>query len=61
MDFGISHILESSTTKETATKATKGSVRWLAPELAQSEGDVNAKHTEQSDIWALGMTYLVST
>lgn len=59
MDFGIAHLLIASATKETATKAGKGSARWLAPELLQAaDYDV---HTVQSDIWALGMTYLVSS
>lgn len=54
MDFGISHIVEGT---ETATHADKGSIRWLAPELLSPEV---AYHTKESDIWALGMTYLVS-
>ena len=58
MDFGISHLLEASATKETATKAAKGSVRWQAPELIEAD-DPTAEHTAQSDMWALGMTYLV--
>ena len=55
MDFGISHLLEGSAI-ETATKAQNGSLRWLAPELLTGEEEL---HTNQSDIWALGMTYLV--
>lgn len=56
MDFGISHLLEGSMV-ETATQAHNGSLRWLAPELLTGE---EASHTNESDIWALGMTYLVS-
>lgn len=62
MDFGISHLLVSSATKETATAASKGTVRWIAPELFNSDSELDSeknKHTKESDIWALGMTYLV--
>lgn len=60
MDFGISHLLVSSATRETATAASKGTTRWLAPELFNPdiEAGIN-EHTQESDIWALGMTYLV--
>ena len=62
MDFGISHMLaEGSTmTIETATGAGKGSMRWQAPELLCGDVSENDVHTEASDIWALGMVYLVS-
>lgn len=54
MDFGLSHIL-LGITAETATRADNGSLRWLAPEsLAEKDA-----HTRESDVWALGMTYLV--
>lgn len=67
MDFGISHLL-NGTVIETATRADKGSLRWAAPELLLSTGEddqsIEAEddkyiHTNESDIWALGMTYLV--
>lgn len=61
MDFGISHLLEASATRETATKPGKGSLMWLAPELIDVEDESDATHTFASDIWALGMTYLVSS
>ena len=58
MDFGISHLLETTSALELATHAGRGSLRWLAPELVLSEG--LAQHTTESDIWALGMTYLAA-
>lgn len=61
MDFGISHMLIATSTLETATKAEKGTLRWQAPELLMSEeGSAEDHHTKESDIWALGMVYLVS-
>lgn len=63
MDFGISHILISTTTVETATAANKGSLRWQARELLLDElssgSEGAAHHTKESDIWAFGMTCLV--
>lgn len=55
MDFGVSHLLKGSIV-ESATKAEKGTLRWLAPELLIEGADI---HTNDSDVWALGMTYLV--
>ena len=57
MDFGISHLIGSTTRAETATAANKGTLRWQARELLV--GTV-AHHTKESDIWAFGMTCLVS-
>lgn len=62
MDFGISHLLISATTVDTATAANKGSLRWQALELldeSPSDGLDAAYHTKESDIWAFGMTCLV--
>lgn len=59
VDFGISRFLIGTQTLETTTNAGNGSLRWQAPEMlspAQEEG----LFTTKSDIWALGMTYLVS-
>ncbi|KAH8116854.1 kinase-like domain-containing protein [Phellopilus nigrolimitatus] len=74
MDFGLSHLLISTSTMETATGATNGTTRWMAPELllldtanaAEAEdggaaGSVESDyevHTKQSDVWAFGMTAL---
>ncbi|KAH8104951.1 kinase-like domain-containing protein [Phellopilus nigrolimitatus] len=63
MDFGLSHLLLSTSTLETATDATRGSIRWMAPELlgttkVAEAGDDDKVHTKQSDIWAFGMTAL---
>lgn len=60
MDFGISHLLAGTSTVETATSGSKGSLRWQAPELVLNEDPEDDMHTEASDIWALGMVYLVS-
>ena len=60
MDFGISHMLMATATLETATKAGKGTARWQAPELLFEIGTTADHHTKKSDIWALGMVYLVS-
>ena len=61
MDFGISHMIISTTTVETATNANKGSLRWQARELLVDEHESGGvlHHTKQSDIWAFGMTCLV--
>lgn len=63
MDFGISHILISTTTAETATAANKGSLRWQARELLADEAPLDElsvmHHTKESDVWAFGMTCLV--
>lgn len=53
-DFGLSrHIIASVSA---STTGSGGSLRWKAPELA----DENGKANEQSDIWAFGMTIVVS-
>lgn len=60
MDFGVSHLIAGTSTVETATSGEKGSLRWQAPELLFGDDSMNNIHTEASDIWALGMVYLVS-
>ena len=63
MDFGISHLISSTTAAETATAANKGSLRWQARELlvdSEPLEDAVVHHTKESDIWAFGMTCLVS-
>ena len=57
MDFGISYLLRDSDLREIETQAESGSLRWLAPELILSDGSEIL--TRESDIWALGMTFLV--
>ena len=63
MDFGVSHMIISTTTVETATDAQRGSLRWQARELLVNEThtDDTPHHTKQSDIWAFGMTCLVKS
>ena len=63
MDFGISHLISSTQTVETATAAGKGSLRWQARELLADDGfqqDGAVHHSKESDIWAFGMTCLVN-
>lgn len=63
MDFGISHLLQSTSTFETATDCSKGSTRWMAIELfdVSMGNQCGAEtHSFSSDVWAFGMTALVS-
>lgn len=62
-DFGLSHLITSTSTCEAATDASKGSSRWQAPELIIPRDDADSSegiHTKESDVWAFGMTGLVS-
>ncbi len=66
-DFGISK-LESSAASSPAglsTETVRGSTRWLAYEFFEiKDGDYDASgrsaHDEKTDVWAFGMTILVS-
>jgi len=53
-DFGLSRILQVEMTITTGELA--GSLRWMSPELLPAESSV----TSSSDVWAYGMTILVS-
>ena len=56
-------MLTGTSTIETATKGYNGTMRWQAPELLELLDDNDLAedfHTEASDVWALGMVYLVS-
>ena len=56
-DFGISRLLVDSVTI-TGTIHLKGSMRWMAIELLESDPNVVAEHslhTKASDVWAFGM------
>jgi serine/threonine protein kinase len=53
-DFGLSRIL-SDTWGMTTSSDTAGSLRWMSPELFNHE-----RLRESSDVWAYGMTVLVS-
>ena len=60
-DFGLSLALSQSTCISASTGISKGTVRWMAPELLLPHPlGVPSKHDEQTDIWAFGMTILVS-
>lgn len=39
---------------------TKGSTRWMAMELHTGMGEIEPKHTKETDVWAFGMTLYVS-
>ncbi|KAI6045342.1 kinase-like domain-containing protein [Pisolithus marmoratus] len=54
-DFGLSIHFNSSFTM-TVKSPCGGSLYWMAPELVEAMGELNA--TIQSDIWAFGMTAL---
>ncbi|CUA78526.1 hypothetical protein RSOLAG22IIIB_13199 [Rhizoctonia solani] len=57
-DFDYSIMAESTIFSQT-TRLGGGTLRWMAPELAlDSEGD--HQRNKQTDIYALGMTFLVS-
>ena len=60
-DFGISRRLESTPSggdlKSNSTEG-RGSLRWMAPELFDLDGSMS--HSKESDVWAYGMTILVS-
>ncbi|KAH8115885.1 kinase-like domain-containing protein [Phellopilus nigrolimitatus] len=59
MDFGLSHLVCTTSTVESATSARTGSIRWQSPELLFPPGDSDDDvHTKASDIWAFGMTAL---
>ena len=58
-DFGMSHMLTGASILEAATCGVKGTIRWLAPEIINSQDPEDVLHTEASDVWALGMVYLV--
>ena len=52
-DFGLSKVLTSNLLSSTKNM---GNPAWCAPELLEEE----AVHTLESDVWACGMTILVS-
>lgn len=59
-DFGISHMLSSSTVASLTT-GTYGTVRWMAYEqINVDEAQSSTPYTFQTDVWAFGMTILVS-
>jgi len=57
-DFGISHMLSSSTVASLTT-GTYGTVRWMAYEQINiDEAQTSTPYTFQTDVWAFGMTIL---
>lgn len=57
-DFGISHMLSSTTAFMGTTGGLKGSVRWMAYE--QLTGAAESVFSKEADVWAFGMTIYVS-
>ena len=60
-DFGLLTIISDSTHASTTTSSEgAGSIRWMSPELLDPErfGCENARHTRESDCYALGMVIL---
>ena len=60
-DFGLLTIVLDSTHPATTTSSEgAGSIRWMSPELLDPErfGCENARHTRESDCYALGMVIL---
>ena len=61
-DFGVSRLLVESMTLA-GTNSLKGSIRWMAVELVDSQDSASAAHqfhTKASDVWAFGMVLYVS-
>ncbi|KDQ56518.1 hypothetical protein JAAARDRAFT_132211 [Jaapia argillacea MUCL 33604] len=55
-DFGLATLAYTSPTLQTATSRSGGTIRWMAPELFQSEQDRDSSRPSfKSDIYALGM------
>ena len=60
-DFGLLTIVLDSTHPATTTSSEgAGTMRWMSPELLDPErfGSKNARHTKESDCYALGMVIL---
>ena len=60
-DFGLLTIVSDSTHPETTSSSEgAGTMRWMSPELLDPErfGSKNARHTKESDCYALGMVIL---
>ena len=60
-DFGLLTIVSDSTHPATTTSSEgAGTMRWMSPELLDPErfGSKNARHTKESDCYALGMVIL---
>ena len=60
-DFGLLTIVSDSTHPETTTSSEgAGTMRWMSPELLDPErfDSKNARHTRESDCYALGMVIL---
>ncbi|KAG9021812.1 hypothetical protein FS837_006960, partial [Tulasnella sp. UAMH 9824] len=53
-DFGLARLADGQPSGLTTTKQTKGSLRYMSPELHED----NAVHTLNSDVWAYGCLVL---
>jgi len=54
IDFGFSVAVNSSFSIDISDTGTKGTLRWMSPEILD-DGEVSP----QADVWAFGMTALV--
>jgi len=52
-DFGLSKVKTETASNTKKENKTVGSIMWMSPELFKRQ----SKHTKQSDIYALGMTF----
>ena len=57
IDFGLSYSLAADEDAPKSEVTVNDSLRWMAPEIYNSNDRIR---TTASDIWALGMVYLVS-
>lgn len=57
-DFGVSHLLFTIATVRDPT-GVSGTARWMAPELLTAAESDEKEMRKNSDIWSLGMVYLV--
>lgn len=60
MDFGLSHLQSSTSTFESATDGSFGTICYMAIELLTAEDEAKLEHTTHSDVWAFGMISQVS-
>lgn len=55
-DFGLSEVLHGSASL-TATSSSRGTLRWMAPELLNNSELDNGTPTFASDVYALAMVF----
>ena len=63
-DFGVSRMLEASESfhfSSTLTGGLRGTIRYLSKELVLGSGKGIVTYSKESDVWAFGMTGIVSS